>query len=123
MLAHSDPKNMRPYPHPGRNPSHFTPLLAPPPVSLRRSPTFPDIVGNGYESDNSRSIDWDLVPCRDKEELVVRLALRQSLEETQAPQSESLRRESIASAQVWLGTGGSRRMTVAEPEAASIGWR
>lgn len=50
--AHHDPTNMRPYLHPGPNPSHFTTLSvrSAPPAPLRRSPAFFGMAGSRSES-------------------------------------------------------------------------
>lgn len=72
----------RPNLHPGPNPSYlplhstFTSLsVSPPrPTPLWWSPAISGMTGIGSESNNSGSGEWELVPCTDKDEIVVRLA-------------------------------------------------
>ena len=74
------------------------------------------MTGSGFDSELSRSIDWDLVTCRAEEEMVIRMTLRRFREEARARQrSDSFRRESIASTQM-------RCVVATLPEAVRSVW-
>uniref|UniRef100_M8CGH2 Omega-6 fatty acid desaturase, endoplasmic reticulum isozyme 2 n=1 Tax=Aegilops tauschii TaxID=37682 RepID=M8CGH2_AEGTA len=78
------------------------------------------MAGSGSESFNSRSVDPELITCGPEKEMAVRLALHRAQEEARARMhSDSIRRESIASAQMAHGSGA-RSAIAASPEAVRI---
>lgn len=56
---------VHPYPHLGPNPRHFCHYTSGPlrPAPLRCSPAILYMADSGSKSDNSGSVNWDLVPC------------------------------------------------------------
>ena len=80
------------------------------------------MVGNGSKSFTSRSLDSDLIPRGPEQEMDVRLALRHAREEARGRLcSDSIRRESIASAQMEAVQSVWRPDTLAD--AQPLRWR
>jgi hypothetical protein len=102
MLAHPTPRIFVPIRSPDQTlaTSLSFPLPSATPAHLRRIPAFSGMAGSVSESFTSRSVDPELIP-RGPEEMAVRLALRRTQEEARGRlRSNSIRRESIASAQM-----------------------
>ncbi|KAE8792318.1 E3 ubiquitin-protein ligase XB3 [Hordeum vulgare] len=61
---------------------------------------------NGYDSNQSRSIDWGVVPCGLEEVMAVCISLRHSREDSTRQTTGSVRRDSRVSAQRTLDSYG-----------------
>ncbi|KAE8819607.1 E3 ubiquitin-protein ligase XB3 [Hordeum vulgare] len=61
---------------------------------------------SGSDSDQSRSVDWGVIPCGLEEAMAVHIALRRSHEDSARPTVGSVRGDCIASAQRALESSG-----------------
>lgn len=68
------------------------------------------MTGSGSDSELSKSVNWDLDPYGDEEEMAVCMALRRTREEIHCVRTKALGS---------VGAGGSRRMPVASSDVVT----